>query len=149
MARLIDADLMAEDETAAFISTQVKITDMATRLVNEVVHKKIQMILADAPTGDIDHPTRSQFKRMAVQLGYEPVVHCKDCKHVMFSDCYGECGAARMGIVGPDDFCSYGGEPMSKSVMISIWSFWNEWSGGRHRIKHPPQSYCFVEALQT
>ena len=108
MARLIDADLMAEDETAAFISTQVKITDMATRLVNEVVHKKIQMILADAPTGDIDHPTRSQFKRMAVQLGYEPVVHCKDCKHVMFSDCYGECGAARMGIVGPDDFCSYG-----------------------------------------
>ena len=90
MARLIDADLMAEDETAAFISTQVKITDMATRLVNEVVHKKIQMILADAP------------------MGYEPVVHCKDCKHVMFSDCYGECGAARMGIVGPDDFCSYG-----------------------------------------
>ena len=56
----------------------------------------------------VDHPTRSQFKRMAVQLGYEPVVHCKDCKHVMFSDCYGECGAARMGIVGPDDFCSYG-----------------------------------------
>ena len=42
------------------------------------------------------------------KLGYEPVVHCKDCKPVMFSDCYGECGAARMGIVGPDDFCSYG-----------------------------------------
>ena len=99
---------MAEDETAAFISTQVKITDMATRLVNEVVHKKIQMILADAPTGDIDHPTRSQFKRMAVQLGYEPVVHCKDCKYITFSDCYGECGAGRMGIVSPDDFCSYG-----------------------------------------
>ena len=37
-----------------------------------------------------------------------PVVHCKDCKHLMFSDCYGECGAARMGIVSPDDFCSYG-----------------------------------------
>lgn len=28
----------------------------------------------------IDRPTRSQFKRMAVQLGYEPVVHCKDCR---------------------------------------------------------------------
>ena len=86
MARLIDADLMAEDETAAFISTQVKITDMATRLVNEVVHKKIQMILADAPTGDIDHPTRSQFKRMAVQLGYESVIHCRECKeHRLFN----------------------------------------------------------------
>lgn len=36
------------------------------------------------------------------------VVRCKDCKHLMFSDCYGECGAARMGIVNPDDYCSYG-----------------------------------------
>lgn len=36
------------------------------------------------------------------------VVRCKDCKHLMFSDCYGECGAARIGIVSPDDFCSYG-----------------------------------------
>lgn len=65
-------------------------------------------IIAAAPTIDIDRPTRSQFKRMAVQLGYEAVVHCKDCQHLMFSDCYGECGAARMGIVSPDDFCSYG-----------------------------------------
>lgn len=81
MARLIDADLMAAEETGAFISAQAQITDTATRLVNEVVHKKIQMLLADAPTVDIDRPTRSQFKRMAVQLGYEPVVHCKDCLH--------------------------------------------------------------------
>ena len=113
MARLIDADLMAEDETAAFISTQVKITDMATRLVNEVVHKKIQMLLADAPTGDIDHPTRSQFKRMAVQLGYEPVVHCRDCKH---KDTWTEskirdwfwCGVSGLQVVEDMDFCSYG-----------------------------------------
>lgn len=33
------------------------------------------------PTVDIDRPTRSQFKRMAVQLGYEPVVHCKGCAY--------------------------------------------------------------------
>ena len=37
-----------------------------------------------------------------------PVVRCKDCKHLIFSDCYGECGAARIGIVSPYDFCSYG-----------------------------------------
>lgn len=80
MARLIDADLMAAEETGAFISAQAQITDTATRLVNEVVHKKIQMLLADAPTIDIDRPTRSQFKRMAVQLGYEEVVHCRDCE---------------------------------------------------------------------
>lgn len=40
--------------------------------------------------------------------GAVEVVHCKECKHLMFSDCYGECRAARMGIVRPDDFCSYG-----------------------------------------
>lgn len=37
-----------------------------------------------------------------------PVVRCKDCKHLMFSDCYGECGQGHMGIVKPWDFCSYG-----------------------------------------
>lgn len=31
---------------------------------------------------DIIHkPTRSEFKRMAAQLGYEQVVRCKDCKY--------------------------------------------------------------------
>lgn len=39
---------------------------------------KARKLIEDAPT--IDRPTRSQFKRMAVQLGYEPVVHCKDCR---------------------------------------------------------------------
>lgn len=34
----------------------------------------------------IDRPTRSQFKRMAVQLGYEPVVRCRECKeHRLFN----------------------------------------------------------------
>ena len=37
-----------------------------------------------------------------------PVVRCKDCKHLMFSDCYGECSRGYMGIVSPDDYCSYG-----------------------------------------
>lgn len=36
------------------------------------------------------------------------VVRCNDCKHLMFSDMYGECSQAHMGIVRPDDFCSYG-----------------------------------------
>ena len=67
---------------------------------------KARKLIEDAPT--IDRPTRSQFKRMAVQLGYEQVVHCKECKHLMFSDCYGECGKGHMGIVSPYDFCSYG-----------------------------------------
>ena len=37
-----------------------------------------------------------------------PVVRCRDCKYLMFSDCYGECSKGYLGIVRPDDFCSYG-----------------------------------------
>jgi hypothetical protein len=37
----------------------------------------------------------------------EPV-YCKDCKYLTFSDCYGECGKAILGIVKPDDYCSRG-----------------------------------------
>ncbi len=36
------------------------------------------------------------------------VVRCRECKHLMFSDCYGECGKGHMGIVRADDFCSRG-----------------------------------------
>ena len=91
--RLIDADHLTQIVCSATI-------------LSDGFKNVFRKLVAGEPT--IDRPTRSQFKRMAVQLGYEPVVHCKDCKHLMFSDCYGECGAARMGIVSPDDFCSYG-----------------------------------------
>ena len=49
------------------------------------------LILREAPTVD------------AVE-----VVRCLDCKHLMFSDCYGECDMGYMGVVRPDDFCSRG-----------------------------------------
>lgn len=109
MARLIDADLMAAEETGAFISAQAQITDTATRLVNEVVHKKIQMLLADAPTAEIARPTRSQFKRMAVQLGYEQIVHCKDCRHwTQGKNCTYCDFVSGLWDPGENDFCSCG-----------------------------------------
>lgn len=37
-----------------------------------------------------------------------PVVRCKDCKYLMFSDCYGECSRGYLGIVRPDCYCCYG-----------------------------------------
>lgn len=62
MARLIDADdLLAEYDRQ-----------------HDGEPGRARKLIEDAPT--IDRPTRSQFKRMAVQLGYEPVVHCKDCR---------------------------------------------------------------------
>lgn len=36
------------------------------------------------------------------------IVHCIDCKYLMFSDFYGECSKAYKGIVSPDDYCGYG-----------------------------------------
>lgn len=66
----------------------------------------------------------SDFTRLRkTKFGYEPVkierppqswcyvegiVYCKDCKHLMFSDCYAECGKAYKGIVSIDDFCDKG-----------------------------------------
>ena len=54
--RLIDADKMLCDESEAFISAQVKLSKQATaeskalRQLNDVVHKKIQMLMIDTPT---------------------------------------------------------------------------------------------------
>ena len=63
--RLIDADHLA------------KIICSAT-ILSDGFKDVFRKLVAGEPT--IDRPTRSQFKRMAAQLGYEPVVHCKDCR---------------------------------------------------------------------
>ena len=76
-------------------------------------------VIDAAPTIDIDRPTRSQFKRMAVQLGFEPVIHCRECKHYRNHPkglCYAhtepddnERGYKGEAVcVEPEDFCSYG-----------------------------------------
>ena len=61
------------------------------------------------PTVDINRPTRSQFKRMAVQLGYEKVVHCSECKHHVTGYCFRDInGRTNMFRMFDNDFCSYG-----------------------------------------
>lgn len=67
--------------------------------------------IENAPTIDVERPTKAQFKRMTVQLGYEQVVRCKDCKYfdrVEFN-CKGFkiCPASGMDVT-PEDYCSYG-----------------------------------------
>lgn len=60
MNRYINAEKMMIEETEAYISAQAKVQDDITKKINEVVHKKIQMLLADAG---------------------EDIVRCKDCKN--------------------------------------------------------------------
>lgn len=86
--RLIDADKMAVDESEAYMSAQVQITDDLKWLVNFAAHSKIQRLIADTPTVD------------AV-----PVVRCKDCKYI------GGDFVCYRGVMvqhKPEDFCSYG-----------------------------------------
>lgn len=64
--RLIDADHLIQVVCSATI-------------LSDGFKEAFRKLVAGEPT--VDRPTRSQFKRMAVQLGYEKVVHCKDCKH--------------------------------------------------------------------
>lgn len=84
--RLIDADALK----LAIPETRV---DVFQNCRNCMLLDKEQVneLIDAAPTVDIDRPTRSQFKRMAVQLGYEPVVRCKECvywtpRHVKMND---------------------------------------------------------------
>nr|DAZ82856.1 MAG TPA: hypothetical protein [Caudoviricetes sp.] len=82
--------------------------------VSDLVIEEMKKI----PTVDIDRPTRSQFKRMAVQLGYEPVIRCKNCANWQkFNDDLrrdGMCEAllnfhrAERNMTNENFFCAYG-----------------------------------------
>lgn len=91
--RLIDADQMAVDESEAYMSAQVQITDDLKWLVNFAAHSKIQELIADTPTVD------------AV-----PVVRCKDCEYsydeISYMCCsHGVCVDCE---VPPNFYCAYG-----------------------------------------
>lgn len=52
---------------------------------------------------------RKQDGSIVPVVDAEPVVHCADCIHLMFSDFYGECKRGYLGgVVRPDDYCSRG-----------------------------------------
>ena len=88
MARLIDAE-----------SPQNRM------YVSDLVIEEMKKI----PTVDIDRPTRSQFKRMAVQLGYEKVVRCQNCakwqRYTKVNRDFGHCEKHDC-TMKYDDFCS-------------------------------------------
>lgn len=111
--RLVDADALK----LAIPETSV---DAFQNCRNCVLLDKEQVneLIDAAPTIEIDRPTRSQFKRMAVQLGYEPVIRCQNCVHWQkFNDDMrrvGMCEAllnfhgAERNMTNENFFCSYG-----------------------------------------
>ena len=98
--RLIDADALGIGKAKREAFTVPEYADGWNSAI-EIIDK--------APTIDIDRPTRSQFKRMAVQLGYEKVVHCRECKHHVTGYCLRDInGRTNMFRMFDNDFCSYG-----------------------------------------
>ena len=113
MARLIDADELKK----TIPETRVDIFENCRYCVL-LDKEQVTELIDAAPTIDVDRPTRSQFKRMAVQLGYEPVIRCQNCVHWQKSNDDqrrdGMCeellhfhGAERY-MTNEDFFCSYG-----------------------------------------
>ena len=83
---------------------------------NEMLRKELEwkekvIELAQRHETIIHEPTKSEFRRMAIQLGYELVVQCKDCKHYEIHKPKVLENCERNGYIipmKPYDFCSYG-----------------------------------------
>ena len=72
MPKYINVDQMLEDETEAYMKSQISLSrngKTTTYMINEVVHKKIQQLLLDAPAEDV-----------------APVIRCKDCRFYWYAD---------------------------------------------------------------
>ena len=93
------------------------------RRENETLRKELEwkekvIELAQRHETIIHEPTKSEFRRMAIQLGYELVVRCKDCKHWKPSGSKAGNSFSDMEYIGgcefsnyyrrESDFCSYG-----------------------------------------
>ena len=88
MSRWIDADKMLADESEAYMKAQIELakqepnkTYSATRMVNAVAHKKIQMLIADTPSIDIVRCAECHWARprtLKGETGYRCVFYRVD-----------------------------------------------------------------------
>lgn len=98
--RLIDANIMAEDESEAYISAQTsgKISPI-TQGLNSVVHRKIQQLIADTPTIDpeslpVVRKLRKELARVTAErdAAVEQLRgYCPACKNYTENHCEGPC----------------------------------------------------------
>lgn len=71
--------LLHDIEQSVVYTVREKITSAEMRGAHKII-ERIKCAPAVEPIY-IHEPTKSEFKRMAAQMGYVPVVRCKDCKH--------------------------------------------------------------------
>lgn len=80
MAEYIEREALLHDiEQSVVYTVREKITSAEMRGAHKVIER-----IKCAPAVEtiyIHEPTKSEFKRMAAQMDYAPVVRCRDCKY--------------------------------------------------------------------
>ena len=100
------ADVVPRSEVAKLEQDVARLEQEKDGLVRKIF-EELGDYAADFVAGHIDD---DNFLRAIYTLKakYTNPTQCKDCAHLMFSDCYGECSKGHRGIVKPDDSCEYG-----------------------------------------
>ena len=126
-------------------------------LINRLQAENESLIKLNKLESEIVADKGKEIERLLQELQYpqadtvqpmseENIVHCKECKHLMFSDFEGECSKGYKGIVRPDDSCPFGvrergGKQMTKNEQKYINSLKEE----NERVKN--LLLRFVDAL--
>ena len=106
------ADFVPKSEISETVEKIVSATDKviceAKSEVAREIFEEIESILNQYTFEDdyISLGVTDEFAELKKK--YTEPVHCKDCQHLVFSDCYGECGKGHKGIVNPNDTCEHG-----------------------------------------
>jgi hypothetical protein len=109
MAEYIEREALLHDiEQSVVYTVREKITSAEMRGAHKII-ERIKCAPAVEPIY-IHEPKKSEFKRMAVQMDYVPVVRCKDCKYYKPDEYEFGCGCdgGLLYVKADDDFCSYG-----------------------------------------
>ena len=108
-ATQIDREALLHDiEQSVVYTAREKITSAEMRGAHKII-ERIKCAPAVEPIY-IHEPTKSEFKRMAVQMGYVQVVPCKDCEYSYDEISYLCCshGVCVDGEVPPNFYCAEG-----------------------------------------
>ena len=108
MAEYIEREALLHDiEQSVVYTARGKITSAEMRGAHKII-ERIKCAPAVEPIY-IHEPTKSELKRMAAQLGYVPVVRCKDCKW-LYDEMGDYCCRSHRGLarICENSFCSYG-----------------------------------------
>ena len=116
MDECIEREALLHDiEQSVVYTARGKITSAEMRGAHKII-ERIKCAPAVEPIY-IHEPTKSEFKRMAVQMDYVPVVRCKDCKYYKPDEYEFGCGCdgGLLYVKADDDFCSYGARKDEKN----------------------------------